>query len=243
MCTAEIFLLHLSLENSQLPSEFLAFLYLRLGLRQLLESEKPIKVVQRFSLAAWILMLDASPFPKNFGETEVRDTDALWHQYGIQPRPWSSTESIQYATSQGFLVYVQKLFCFVAVKFKVKHQISGCFTYNMLTACVSPPFRGLFDCQLCDVLLRRLSGHKTAGCWWEDLEANFSTTVAVCAQCYDSWYVPLMLLWHHICSIVRACPDLWNLAPSLLRLFLEGPGWKSVPSNYTQYPMRRNLIR
>lgn len=31
-----------------------------------------------------------------------------------------------------------------------------------VTAFVSPPFRGLFDCQLCDVLLRRLSGHKTA---------------------------------------------------------------------------------
>lgn len=57
----------------------------QLGLRQLLESEKPIKVVHDFR----------------------QDTDALWHQYGIQPR-------------------------------------------------------GLFDCQLCDVLLRRLSGHKTS---------------------------------------------------------------------------------
>eukprot|EP00435_Cladocopium_sp_Y103_P013828 s2846_g3.t1 len=55
-----------------------------LGLRQLLESERPIKVVHDFR----------------------QDTDALWHQYGIQPR-------------------------------------------------------GLFDCQLCDVLLRRLAGHKT----------------------------------------------------------------------------------
>lgn len=44
------FLLHQSLENSQLPFEFLAFLYLRLGLRQLLESEKPIKVVHDFRL-------------------------------------------------------------------------------------------------------------------------------------------------------------------------------------------------
>ena len=92
--------------------------------------------------------------PQNSGQ----DTDALWHQYGIQPRP--------HLTPQKNEVFLKLVWHLVHLSTEI---LDPCVCQFRISPnafwplkCESEPIaRGLFDCQLCDVLLRRLAGHKT----------------------------------------------------------------------------------